>query len=236
MIKKIYKLCKSKIFIKGLFHGIAATIELEDLIKNVKRPNTVIDVGSNKGQFILLIEKIFPNRSVHSFEPIKEMLEKQKKFFQFKKNIFFNNFALGRSNSHKEFYVTNRADSSSFLKIAERENYSKNYIVKERRKIQIQTLDNYFNKKKILQPVFIKMDVQGYELEVLKGSKKILKKTDYLLLEVSENEMYKTQPTELKIIRYLKKFNFSVLKSSDWQIIKNTKFRQRDILFKKNNE
>ncbi len=77
------------------------------------------------------------------------------------------------------------------------------------------------------------MDVQGYELEVLKGSKKILKKTDYLLLEVSENEMYKTQPTELKIIRYLKKFNFSVLKSSDWQIIKNTKFRQRDILFKK---
>ena len=236
MIKKIFKLFKAKIFIRGMLHGIAATIELEDLVKDIKPPNTIIDVGSNKGQFLILIEKIFPNKSIHSFEPIKEMLEKQKKFFNFKKDIFFNNFALGASVSLKEFYITNRTDSSSFLKIVEKENKSENYIVKAKREMHIQTLDNYFNNKTILQPLLIKMDVQGYELEVLKGSVKILKKTDYLLLEVSENEMYQTQPTESEIIEFLKKFNFRILKASDWHTIKDTNFKQRDILFKRNNE
>ena len=88
MIKKVLKLCRSKIFIKGMFYGIAATVELENLLKDINPPKTVIDVGSNKGQFILLLEKIFPNKSVHSFEPINEMLEKQKNFLILKK-IFF---------------------------------------------------------------------------------------------------------------------------------------------------
>lgn len=236
MIKKFFKLCKSKIFIKGILHGIAANIELEDLIKNIKQLNTIIDVGSNKGQFMLLMEKHFPNKSIHSFEPINEMLEKQKKFFSYKKDIFFNNFALGSSISRKEFYITNRKDSSSFLKIDDKENNSENYIVKEKRDVEIQTLDNYFNNKNILQPILIKLDVQGYELEVLKGSTQVLKKIDYLLLEVSENEMYKTQATEFEIIEYLRQFNFNILVSAEWQAIKNTKFKQRDILFKKNNE
>ena len=80
------------------------------------------------------------------------------------------------------------------------------------------------------------MDVQGYELEVLKGAKNLLKKTDYLLLEVSENEMYQNQPTEKIIIEYLKDLNFEIFKANNWLSIKNTNFKQRDILFYKNNE
>ena len=54
-------------------------IELEDLVKDLKF-NTVVDIGSNKGQFILLIEKLFySDKIIYSFEPIKEVFEKQKK-------------------------------------------------------------------------------------------------------------------------------------------------------------
>ena len=77
------------------------------------------------------------------------------------------------------------------------------------------------------------MDVQGYELEVLKGSNNLLKITDYLLLEVSENEMYQNQPTEKIIIEYLKDLNFNIFKANDWLNIKNTNFNQRDVLFYK---
>ena len=66
---------------------------------------------------------------------------------------------------------------------------------------------------------------------MLKGSKKILKATKYILLEVSKNEMYKKQPTEAKIIYFLKKNNFKILISNKWSKIKNTNFKQRDILF-----
>ncbi len=233
MIKKIFKLCKSRLFFQGLLNGIAATVEHEDLIRGINPPNTIIDIGSNKGQFMILIEKMFPNKIIYSFEPIEEMLQKQKKFFYYKKNVFFNNFALGNEISKKDFFITNRKDSSSFLKIVENKNKSKNYEIKEKRQIQINTLDNYFLDKNIILPILIKIDVQGFELEVLKGSKKLLKKTDYLLLEVSNSEMYRSQASEVKVIEFLKRLNFQIYKSSNWKSIKNTSFNQRDILFKK---
>ena len=67
-----------------MLSGIYATIELQELIKGIKTPETIIDIGSNKGQFILLIEKIYPNKNIYSFEPIKEMIDKQKNFLHIK--------------------------------------------------------------------------------------------------------------------------------------------------------
>jgi len=55
LIKKILKLCRSKLWFKGMLYGIPATIELEKLVKDISVPETIIDIGSNKGQFILLM-------------------------------------------------------------------------------------------------------------------------------------------------------------------------------------
>ena len=235
-LKKTLNLCRSKIWFKGMLNRIYATVELEKLVKDIKAPETIIDIGSNKGQFILLMEQIFPNKIVYSFEPIIEMINKQKKFFKYKKNITFHNLALGSSICSKEFLITSRMDSSSFLKVVSNTNKSKNYSVIEKRDIKVSTLDEIFLNEKISHPILIKMDVQGYELEVLKGANDLLKKTDYLLLEVSENEMYQNQPTEKIIIEYLKDLNFEIFKANNWLSIKNTNFKQRDILFYKNNE
>ncbi len=79
----------------------------------------------------------------------------------------------------------------------------------------------------------MKIDVQGYELEVLKGASKILTKIDYLLLEVSKNQMYKTQPLENEIIKFLKVKRFIILDKGKWSRIVNTNFYQRDILLKR---
>lgn len=232
-LKKILNLCKSKIWLKGMLSGIYATIELQELIKGIKTPETIIDIGSNKGQFILLIEKIYPNKNIYSFEPIKEMIDKQKKFFAYKNNIVFHNVALGSSNTLKEFLITTRMDSSSFLKIVSDNNKNKNYDIVENRNIQINTLDELLINEKISHPVLIKIDVQGYELEVLRGANNLLKKTDYLLLEVSKNEMYQNQPIEKEVVEYLKNLNFDILKSNNWSKIQNTNFYQRDIIFYK---
>ena len=62
------------------------------------------------------------------------------------------------------------------------------------RNIKVKTLDDIMLDKEVIEPVLIKIDVQGYELEVLKGSDKLLNKIDYIVLEVSKNEMYKNQP------------------------------------------
>ncbi len=124
-------------------------------------------------------------------------------------------------------------DSSSFLTINKSDNFNKNYSVKEKRSIKIRQLDQILKNKILIKPTLIKIDVQGYELEVLKSAKKILSKTDFILLEVSKNKMYNKQPLEREIINFLKKKNFIIKKKSNWIKIKNTKFMQRDILFKR---
>ena len=70
---KFTKLFKSKIWRIGILNNIAANIELENLVKNLDF-NTVLDIGSNKGQFILLIENFYKDIIIHSFEPIKELI------------------------------------------------------------------------------------------------------------------------------------------------------------------
>ena len=235
-LKKIYKLLKLlkfKLWRKGLLNGIAATVELENMVKNINL-ETIIDVGSNKGQFIMLMEQIFPNKIIYSFEPIFEVLEKQKKFFNYKKNIFFYNFALGSVPSTKEFFITKRIDSSSFFKINITKN--KNYEIQTKKNVQIKTLDEVMANKEIIKPILVKIDTQGYELEVLKGSERTLSNIDYLLIEVSENEMYINQPKSDEIIEYLQNINFNIIKQTPPIKINNTNFIQRDVLFKKIND
>lgn len=227
---KLVKLFKNRVTRKGLYNNIAANIELEYLVNDLKF-ETVIDVGSNKGQFILLVEKNFPNEKFfYSFEPITEILEKQKKFFLGNNKILFFNFALGEKFEKKKFNITKRKDSSSFFQINEMIK-SKDHIKEEEREIEIKPLDKVIGAENLRKPILMKIDVQGYEFEVLKGSKDIIRKIKYLIIELSENEIYKGQSLAPEIIDYLKKINFNILKETRAYKISGSEFKQKDILF-----
>ena len=228
---KFLKLLKYSLWRRGLLNGIAATVELENIVKDIN-PKTIIDIGSNKGQFIMLIEQLFPHKTIYSFEPLAEPLEIQKRFFNYKKNIFFYNFALGSNTSTKEFFITERMDGSSFFKINTENTNNIHYKIQNQRNIQIRTLDEIMIDQEIIQPILIKIDVQGFELEVLKGAEKILEKTNYLLVEVSEKEMYQHQPIQDEIITFLQDRNFHILKQN-FPINSLANIMQKDILFYK---
>ena len=227
-IIKIKKLIKKKLWRKGLLNNVAANIELEEFIKDLSF-NTLLDIGSNKGQFILLVENYFKEVDVHSFEPIKEILDKQKKLFKFKKNIFFYNFGIGKQNESKDFFITKRKDSSSFLK-AEIDDNS-DYTITKKIQMEIKSLDEILKNKNLITPILAKIDVQGYELQVLKGASILLKKIKYLIVEVSDNEIYSGQSIYVEILDYLKEKNFALLKESLPNKIFKTNYTQKDILF-----
>ena len=119
------------------------------------------------------------------------------------------------------------------MKINKSGNHNNDYFVKEKRNIKIRNLDQILKNKNLIKPLLIKIDVQGFELEVLKGAKQILSKVDYILLEVSKSRMYNKQPIEREILDFLKKNKFKPLKALKWLKIENTNFMQRDILFER---
>ena len=226
---KLIKLLLNASTRKGLYYNIAASVELEELVKDLE-VDTIIDVGSNKGQFILIIDKFFKNTKVLSFEPISELLEIQKNFFVNRKNIRFFNFGVGSINSKIILNITRQKDSSSILEIEKKDKLGKKFDIIEKRQIDIKKLEDVVNSEKLNGSVLLKLDVQGYELEVLKGAVNILPKIKYIITEVAENQFYKNQVIENVIIKYLNDKNFKIMKFTNIFKIENTNYIQKDVL------
>ena len=227
---KFIKLFANNTTRRGLYFNIAASIELEDLIKDLEL-DIVIDIGSNKGQFVLILNKYFENIKILSFEPINELLEKQKKFFKnTKNNIKFFNTAVGALNSKIDLNITRSKDSSSILEFEKIDNLGRNFDIVEKREINVITLEDVLNNTDLNGSILLKLDVQGYELKVLEGAEKLLPKIKYIITEVAENQIYKNQVTKNILLKYLKKKNFEILKSANEYRLKNTSYKQKDVL------
>lgn len=229
-IKKFLLILTNFNFILGLINNIAASVEHVNFIKKIK-VKTVIDIGSNKGQFLLLCSKYFPYANFFSFEPQLDQLEIQKKFFRNKIKIKFFNFALGETEKISILYVTSRKDSSSMYKINKKLVKNKDYEITEKKEIKIKKISNILKKKDLKKNILVKIDVQGYELNVIKGFEKLITEVKYLLIEVSNNEVYKKQPKSSKIIKYLKRKKFKIASESNWIQLDKSNVKQKDILF-----
>mgnify|MGYP006113881337 CR=1 FL=1 len=234
MIKKKFNQLK-KIFLCALYPKyfyayiklICPLFELKEPLLKVKNIKNIIDIGSNKGQFSLISRIIYPECFIYSFEPQVKYFNLQKKIL--KKKIKFYNYCLGEKNYSKDLYITQREDSSSLLEPSVSEN--KIYEVKKKIRVRIKTLNEVFKNQK-LENSLMKIDVQGYEYQVLKGASKIIKNIDYLLIELSSQGIYKNQIKKYKIIEYLKKKKFRIIKKYNKSIINNN-IHQHDYLFKR---
>ena len=112
------------------------------------------------------------------------------------KNIKFINHGLWSSNTKRKFFSTNKQETSSFyfpnkefLKFFPDAN---RYDVNKEIDLNLFALDEFIDE--IYQPNFIKLDIQGSELEVLKGSSKILKNVLGLEVEINFKPIYKDIP------------------------------------------
>ena len=229
-ITKLTKCLSNPKFYKAYLYGVSPLFELAAFIKQISYAKTLIDVGSNKGQFSLMTRKFFPNIMIHSFEPQIEILNLQKKILG-TNNINYYNFALGSEKKELKLYITKRKDSSSVLRPILSNN--KNYIINEKKKISVKKLDELLDFKSIEKPSIIKLDVQGYELEVLKGSEKTLDYIDYVIAEISSTEIYENQTQADELIKFLESKSFEIKDRCNLSRVEDKLF-QEDVLFCKN--
>lgn len=158
------------------------------LIKNLNeiqnRKNTVFfDVGANKGDFTKLILKYHPNATVFAFEPNKKLINNFPKSDRIK--LF--NIALGNEIKKEDMVFYNDTCKSTIIYDVHEQLYrsKKHYI----EKIDILTIDFIKNSEKIDTIDFLKIDVEGYEYEVLLGAMNSIENNEISIIQFEFNIM-----------------------------------------------
>jgi FkbM family methyltransferase len=166
-------------------------------------PNTIIDVGAGVGEYIKSARYVFPDAMIYAFEPIPASFNQLANYFYNYKNISIYNYALSCENKISKFYLNEFPFSSSLLAMTERHKeifpHTKNEIIIDIECRRFDSLTNIVIKK----PVLLKVDVQGAELEVLKGGEGLIKDFELVRLEVMFEPFYELQPQYAEIVSYM---------------------------------
>ncbi len=180
---------------------------------NIKCSFKIIEIGAlnihdQKEPFYELLDH-FPSSEIIGFEVEKEVCEQMNS--KSPKGVKYYPYALGKANERRKFYITQHPMCCSLYKPNEEliklyNNFEVAYL-KEETEIDTISLDYFIDKHKIGNIDFIKLDVQGAELDIFQGAPKTLQNVLKIVCEVEFIAHYENQPLFGDVCNYLNKYN-----------------------------
>ncbi len=174
----------------------------------------VIHIGAHKGEELYsYLKNDLKNVILIEANPNLISKLKLKKFFYnhlFKMKINIENFAMYSSDDKEiELNITNNSQSSSILDLKLHKDLYPSIFIKKKCRVKTQKLDTIFSKKyEINNFNFINIDIQGAELEALKGGVNILKNIDAIYTEINFEELYENCVLAKDLDNFLDNFKF----------------------------
>lgn len=169
----------------------------------IKSGDTVINIGANVGFYdIIFLRLVHERGTLHSFEPDPVNFSYLKKVTSGYKNIKIYNLAISDENKKLKLYVSSLFNTSHKTYLLEK--YSS--IIE----IDSISVDNYINNKFIAD--FIKIDVEGAELNVLKGMSATIKSNPQLIIfmEYWPYGMAKANFNRMEMLSFIKSFDLNI--------------------------
>lgn len=201
--RKLAHISSRRAYWPALRQKVFPAIEHESLFEAFAF-DTILDVGANVGQFAIVAAALAPGARIHSFEPIGSCYERLEAIGRAYPAITPHNYALGASSGMTEINVSAYVGSSSILAFAEaQERIYPGTSVARREQIQVHTLAEIADALPVEGRTLLKLDVQGFELEVLKGAEPVLSRVGHVYLEGSFVELYEGQALAGEIVAWL---------------------------------
>lgn len=175
--------------------------------------DVVLDVGANEGQFARQLRKRGYNGLIHSFEPGSQAFAHLERNSSDDPEWFVHQAALGSEPRMAKLNVPKSSDLSSLLEASpfgkERFNNIEPLDIEE---VPVITLEHFFEQESELSArrVLLKMDTQGYDLEVFKGLGSCLDNVCCLLSELSVQPIYADMPTYIDALKVYEGAGFTV--------------------------
>lgn len=176
--------------------------------------NKVIDIGANEGQFAKFIRNSGFKGELHSFEPLDEAFSKLSQLASKDSNWKVYQMAVGDTCGETEINVSENLVSSSILdmnashlELAPQSRYTK------KQKIKIVTLDSLKDTLELNKGnIFLKIDTQGFEKNVLQGAENVLECFPTIQLELSLVPLYNGEELYYEISKYLYDKGYNLVK------------------------
>jgi len=216
---------------RAIAFRVAPAIEHYGLLRSVKY-DLLIDVGANRGQFSLLSRVVAPSVPIRAFEPIPAEAARYRRVNCRKgESISLMEVALGDQHGVAELHLSGRADSSSMLPIGELQ--SSLFPGTEEvgiLRVPVTPLDALPEVWAGASRALLKLDVQGFEMSVLRGAREALRHCQYVYVECSHVPLYVGQALFPEVNEFLKNQGFVVAKEENTQFA-GGKLIQADYLF-----
>lgn len=210
---------------------------VKDLITVKKIVNgdlkTIFDVGAAHGEYTKAAHFLNPNANIYAFEPIPASFEKLKLLVHDNRRIKLFNFALGSENKEAIFEQKDFSFSSSLLPMTD--THKEMFPFTKHGKvitIDVKRLDN-IKEIEITRPSLLKMDVQGYELEVLIGASSLIDNFDVVQLEINFENFYEGQANYVDLFRFMYEHKFKRFLQTDKLYLSNNLLVASDLIFSK---
>lgn len=191
-----------------LVNHLKKTFELHNV-------NLVLDVGGNKGQYAqMLREDVGYDGSIISFEPVSTYAKELADLSDGDENWDVCPYALGSKNETKNINVTRSPGLNSFLSPCsdEVQGFWKDGDMVGSEKVQIRRLDDVLDHIPSAEQsnIYLKLDTQGFDLEVLRGAPRWIKRMRALQTEASIKAIYSDMPGYQDTLQILDEYGFEI--------------------------
>jgi FkbM family methyltransferase len=170
---------------------------------------TIIDAGANIGQFARASIETFPDADVFSIEPLPRIVARLRANLADRPRVQVFQTALGGREGKTRFYPHRYDQISSALPLrADQTAYGKGLRHSEAIEVPMTRLDTLFSNRSLRGPVLLKLDLQGFELEALKGAVNTIRQCDSIITETVFENVYEGEPLFGELQEFLARNQF----------------------------
>jgi len=137
-------------------------------IKGTRSLDTVFDVGANRGQTVEMLLRFAPDAAIHSFEPGSKVFEVLQRTYGDRPNVCLHKMALGAKKEQRSLLIRDNSELNTLVSSSASLGASRTEM------IETSTVDEIMALKNISHLDLLKMDVQGWEMEVIRGASDLI--------------------------------------------------------------
>lgn len=217
---------------RALGSGVGAAIEHLPCLQQLSC-RTIVDVGANRGQFALAARHAHPDARLYAFEPLSGPAGVLESVFSGDEMVRVYRTAIGPQREHRDIHVSGQDDSSSLLPITDLQSSTfPGTGVAGREGVTVGPLGDFLDASDLVAPALLKIDVQGFELEALRGCSPLLPCFSDILVECSFVELYQGQALAHEVIAFLADAHFDLVGVHNLSLTKGGHPVQADFLFR----